>query len=72
MNQDLIELSKGALVGATQVLIGHPLDTLKVWHQTRSTPKIITPIKLYRGITPPLMINGMVHSIFFGVSHKAY
>lgn len=58
----------GNLVGLSQVLIGHPFDTLKTNLQNSKDIKIFfkKPIYLYRGISYPLLMNSFSTSILFG------
>jgi solute carrier family 25 carnitine/acylcarnitine transporter 20/29 len=58
----------GNIFGITQVLIGHPFDTLKTNLQNSKDIKIFikNPIQLYRGITYPLLMNSIGTSFLFG------
>ncbi len=58
----------GNIFGITQVLIGHPFDTLKTNLQNSRDIKIFikNPIQLYRGITYPLLMNSIGTSFLFG------
>ncbi|XP_050340970.1 uncharacterized protein LOC126767543, partial [Bactrocera neohumeralis] len=70
----------GAAQGATAVLLGHPLDTAKTRMQT-SGPNaqhsaLVTiarmarhegPRSLFRGCTPPLLMEGMKRSLQFAL-----
>lgn len=58
----------GNLFGITQVIIGHPFDTLKTNLQNSKDIRIFlkNPIKLYRGISYPLLMNGIGTSLLFG------
>jgi solute carrier family 25 carnitine/acylcarnitine transporter 20/29 len=58
----------GNIFGITQVLIGHPFDTLKTNLQNSKDIKIFikNPIQLYRGITYPLIMNSIGTSFLFG------
>ena len=67
---------RGAASGLTQVIVGHPFDTMKVWLQTPQynmesasrTIKIgtltIPYARLYNGVTAPLVSNSIVNSVF--------
>ena len=85
MNKDdFIECFRGAASGLTQVIVGHPFDTVKVWLQSpqynmenaSKTIKIGTLTipyrRLYNGVTAPLLSNSIVNSVFFGISHKVH
>jgi len=58
----------GNLFGLSQVLIGHPFDTLKTNLQNSKNIKIFfkKPIYLYRGISYPLLMNSIGTSFLFG------
>jgi solute carrier family 25 carnitine/acylcarnitine transporter 20/29 len=58
----------GNIFGITQVLIGHPFDTLKTNLQNSRDIKIFikNPIQLYRGIIYPLLMNSIGTSFLFG------
>ena len=64
----------GNIFGITQVLIGHPLDTIKtnMQYSSNTNKKIATriflqhPKMLYRGITYPLIMNSIGTSFLFG------
>lgn len=60
----------GNIFGITQVLIGHPFDTLKTIIQNSPTIKItytvINPKNLYKGVSYPLLMNGIGTSFLFG------
>jgi solute carrier family 25 carnitine/acylcarnitine transporter 20/29 len=51
--------------GIAQSLVGHPLDTLKVYSQDLSFNKKIEFKNLYRGISYPLITNSFICSINF-------
>jgi solute carrier family 25 carnitine/acylcarnitine transporter 20/29 len=58
----------GNLFGITQVIIGHPFDTLKTNLQNSKDIRIFfkKPIELYRGISYPLLMNSIGTSFLFG------
>ena len=51
--------------GIMQAIIGHPMDTLKVYNQDTQFNKKIKLINLYRGISYPLLTNSIICSINF-------
>jgi solute carrier family 25 (mitochondrial carnitine/acylcarnitine transporter), member 20/29 len=51
--------------GIAQSLVGHPLDTLKVYSQELSFNKKVEFKNLYRGISYPLITNSFICSINF-------
>jgi solute carrier family 25 carnitine/acylcarnitine transporter 20/29 len=58
----------GNLFGITQVIIGHPFDTLKTNLQNSKDIRIFfkKPVELYRGISYPLLMNSIGTSFLFG------
>lgn len=61
---------KGAISGATGILLSHPIDTIK------SNVQDHKPIKtnfrfLFRGIIPPFIGMGFEKAVVFGVYHNA-
>jgi solute carrier family 25 carnitine/acylcarnitine transporter 20/29 len=58
----------GNIFGITQVIIGHPFDTLKTNIQNSTTTRIFlqNPSKLYSGIRYPLIMNSIGTSFLFG------
>ncbi|XP_054166327.1 mitochondrial basic amino acids transporter-like [Oppia nitens] len=70
----LIDFIAGCVGGAAGVLVGHPLDTIKVVMQTSSTRLTMTSvlaehsvISLYRGLCAPLAGLTAINAIVFGV-----
>ena len=58
----------GLVSGTSQILSGHPLDTLKVNLQNNTLQKFNINYKnLYKGISYPLITNSMLVSVQFGV-----
>lgn len=55
----------GSIVGITQSLVGHPLDTLKVFKQNKISKKLDFR-GYYRGIKYPTCISTFQNSILFG------
>ena len=57
----------GLIAGASGVVIGHPLDTLKVFYQIHPSQAScnLSIRNLYRGILPPLLTSGSIQSINF-------
>lgn len=72
------EYKNGAIIGISQTILGHPLDTLKTWKQngnkqiiTSNIPNIPNSLKpLYRGISYPLAISICYNSFLFGFYTK--
>ena len=55
----------GALIGASQVMIGHPIDTAKVLAQNNKSVILPKVSHYYRGCLYPLMCSTTVNSIMF-------
>ena len=63
------EYISGSIVGLSQILIGHPFDTVKT--RIQYNKKIIIKIKpLYRGLKYPLYSSIIINSFMFGTNHK--
>jgi len=65
----------GCLSGFAQTLVGHPLDTLKVWSQNgqlQGEMKALSFRSLYSGVSYPLLSAGFLNSISFGLAHTAH
>lgn len=58
----------GSFSGLVQIVIGHPLDTYKVWLQTKQPNRNLK--KLYYGIRYPLLISCVHNSVLFGTNHN--
>mmetsp|Transcript_2334 Transcript_2334/g.6307 ORF Transcript_2334/g.6307 Transcript_2334/m.6307 type:complete len:303 (+) Transcript_2334:69-977(+) len=54
----------GMASGLAKTIISHPLDTVKVHVQNRMPPPT-NPARLFRGISVPLMRNGVENSLHF-------
>ena len=52
----------GLVSGSVQTIVGHPLDTMKVWRQQNGTA---TPCKLFKGLKYPLITSSITTSIMF-------
>lgn len=52
--------------GTIQTIVGHPLDTLKTWKQSKLNVKINFK-NLYRGVSYPLLTNSLVNHIQFNL-----
>ena len=61
----------GGISGMTQVLVGHPFDTLKVWNQVNIKP-VYKINNLYRGIHIPIVTSGIINSCLFSLNNKSY
>lgn len=58
----------GCIAGASGQLVGHPLDTVKVWAQTGSKEALRLPFRaLFRGIAGPIVSAGGVQSVRLGM-----
>ena len=56
----------GYAAGCCGLIIGHPLDTMKVHLQTNSSSPLILK-NVYNGIIPPLLTIGAVQSLNFAI-----
>lgn len=58
----------GNIFGITQVIIGHPFDTIKtnLQHKISIKPFIKKPQLLFNGIKYPMIMNGFGMSLIFG------
>lgn len=63
------EYIKGGIVGLSQVVMGHPFDTLKTLVQSKTKIKI-TPSVLCRGISYPLAMSTVCNSLIFGTYNE--
>jgi solute carrier family 25 carnitine/acylcarnitine transporter 20/29 len=64
----MIDNIAGFVSGLAQTIVGHPLDTIKVWRQSgRPSPNMTIPM-LYAGVTYPALTSGLLCSISFGVA----
>lgn len=76
LNFDLKEFSKGALVGISQALVGHPFDTIKTIRQNKKNlykmnmSKMIP--RLYSGVKYPTLGNLTIQSMYFGINEYFY
>ena len=59
------KLLRGGLSGMSQVVIGHPFDTAKVWAQ-RGDPCVGRLRSLYRGVGGPLVTTTPIIALQFG------
>jgi len=62
------EFILGYISGIVQMVVGHPLDTIKTNYQAKKSIYPITIRNLYRGILPPLFGNSFVVSLHFGLN----
>lgn len=73
INYDFNSLFVGAIIGSSQTIMGHPLDTLKTIKQ--NSDKIVKFNKfnifsLYKGIKYPLIVNTIYNSSLFYLFDK--
>jgi len=66
------DIIAGSLSGFSQMLIGHPFDTLKVNLQNNIVNNKLSFKHFYRGISYPLISFGFLNAIVFGVHNKTY
>lgn len=60
------ELFHGFNAGIGQSLVGHPLDTYKIWIQSKHRERI-TLSNLYRGFSYPAFTNGIITGLSFKI-----
>ena len=67
-----IDNLSGPAIGACQVILGHPLDSLKAIKQTGKhlTPYHFQVQNLYRGVGYPLALNTFYQTLLFTSHHK--
>ena len=56
------------MCGLFQNIVGHPLDTAKVFLQTGRNPFKLGPAQLYRGITYPTAMEITSHGVLFPIN----
>jgi solute carrier family 25 carnitine/acylcarnitine transporter 20/29 len=64
----------GCLSGISQTIVGHPLDTIKVWSQNGQLSNELKKVNmrsLYSGVSYPLIASGFLNSVSFGVANTA-
>lgn len=62
----------GSVSGAAQMVVGHPLDTIKVWKQNNYQIKInnLKPKILFRGVLFPILASSMSTGVQFHCYHN--
>lgn len=82
-SSSLVDMKSGVCAGISQVLVGHPFDTLKVRLQTdghSTTPlkylrvmlRTEGPLSLYKGLTPPLVGAGFWYVLYHRFHNKIF
>ena len=66
-----LSFAAGSIAGAIGQLIGHPLDTLKVFAQTNARPEALSLRVLYRGAAMPIATAGAVQALNLGLFENA-
>ena len=59
------EFFNGIIVGISQTIIGHPLDTIKTNIQCGKKINIFSPKKLYRRIFYPTVSSAIINGLMF-------
>ena len=59
----------GNISGLAQIIVGHPLDTYKVWLQS-GTKTSMKPTSLLRGLKYPVYASCLQNSMIFGVNYN--
>ena len=77
IESNLSEYKKGAIIGISQTILGHPLDTLKIWRQNGNNSKLLLNSKLktnfrnlFRGVSYPFILSIGYNSFLFGFYSK--
>lgn len=76
MNEALLEFTAGWIGGAAGLVVGHPLDTVKVRLQSLKYTSVFECMSktlnneswhgFYKGMFFPMMSAGLLHSLYFG------
>ena len=61
----------GSLSGFSQIIVGHPIDTIKIWNQVNIKHSYNFK-NLYSGIKYPLISNIFITSGIFGFYNYSY
>lgn len=59
------EFIAGGMSGFTQIIVGYPLDTIKVRLQNNNNKIMLKPNEYYQGVQYPLLCNVITNSILF-------
>lgn len=65
-----MELVAGAAAGVSQVIFGHPFDTVKVLLQNGKSWKSLSMFEYYRGFKYPLCSSVIFNMVTFTIYHK--
>ena len=65
----MVEYFAGFISGISQVIVGHPFDTIIVHKQLNKSLKISN---IYKGIQYPLLTSSIISSISFGLTNNIY
>ena len=76
LNFDVKEFMKGAAVGISQAVVGHPFDTIKTLRQNKTKLHKMNLLKLvprlYSGVAYPTFGNLSIQSLYFGINEYFY
>lgn len=64
-NSYMSEFFNGTIVGISQTIIGHPLDTIKTLIQDGKSFKFNTLGRFYRGVTYPIISSAIINGTMF-------
>lgn len=67
-----MDIIAGGLVGVSQVLIGHPLDTIKILIQNKKKWKCLKIKQFYRGATYPFVSSFLFNATVFPIYNRCY
>lgn len=68
--KDPTSFISGCVTGITQIIVGHPFDTVKTYIQSKTHIKPINymnPLFLYKGYSYPLLMSMILNSLTFGI-----
>ena len=73
LNISYSEYKNGAIIGVSQTILGHPLDTLKIWKQTGNNVScssyVINPYNSNNGLHKSILSYRELHVLFRGISY---
>lgn len=67
-----ISIISSTFSGLLHIFIGHPLDTIKTFHQGNKKIKVKIPshlLKLFNGVSYPMIQNSMINASSFGLNN---
>lgn len=71
-NNNIKNYINGSIVGISQVIVGHPFDTMKVYVQKNNTIKNFNIVNSFRGIRYPILLSTFSNAGLFGIYSTLY